>query len=223
MFCAMTSHPSSHGAAGLLDEADVTTSATGRVAPERRVVISDPQAVRALAHRARVEALDELYATRGTRTATELAVRCDLTPSAMSYHLRALERFGLVERAESQGDARERRWRASGDQLVVSPLGGSPTGTAAYVEMQIAQFRERVSQEIIFRAEHQDEDGSRDQPYINYGSLYLDAASEREFQQRVQDLADEFEARSDEVHRDSENGRRAYYLLSVLPDRVPRP
>jgi DNA-binding transcriptional ArsR family regulator len=70
------------------------------------VVITDPRAVRALAHKARVEALDELYAASGTRTATELAARCGLSPSAMSYHLRALDKYGRVEGAGWEGDAR---------------------------------------------------------------------------------------------------------------------
>jgi len=195
-----------------------------QAAPVREVVISDPRAIRALAHRARVEAMDELFASRGTRTATELAERCGLSPSAMSYHLRALEKYGLVERAESEGDARERRWRAAGDSLVVRPLGGSPTGTAAYVEMQLAQFRERLAAETSYRAEHRDEDpvaagDLREIPYMNYGSLYLDAESTREFLERITELADEFESRSDDSHRDAEGGRRVYYLLSGLVDR----
>ncbi|WP_232075867.1 ArsR/SmtB family transcription factor [Phytohabitans suffuscus] len=35
-----------------------------------------------------------------------------LSPSATSYHLRALARYGLVEQAPSRGDGRERVWRA---------------------------------------------------------------------------------------------------------------
>jgi len=73
-------------------------------------VISDPKAIRALAHPARITVLNELLTER-TRTATEFAEIIGLTPSAMSYHLRALERFGLIERAPADGDGRERRWR----------------------------------------------------------------------------------------------------------------
>ena len=63
------------------------------------VVLSDPRALRALAHPARLTVVDELY--QGTeRTASELADLTGLTPSAMSYHLRALERWGVVKRAE---------------------------------------------------------------------------------------------------------------------------
>jgi DNA-binding transcriptional ArsR family regulator len=62
--------------------------------------------------------VDELY--QGLeRTASELAELTGLTPSAMSYHLRALERWGVVERAETRGDGRERPWRACGRALSV--------------------------------------------------------------------------------------------------------
>ena len=54
-----------------------------------RMRISDPQIMRALAHPARLAVLDQL-ADGGTATATECARTAGLSPSAMSYHLRAL-------------------------------------------------------------------------------------------------------------------------------------
>src|SRR5579862_8537119 len=94
---------------------------TGRPAEERpsgEVVLSDPRALRDLAHPARLTIVDELY--QGLeRTASELAELTGLTPSAMSYHLRALEGWGVIERAETRDDARERPWRACGRSLSV--------------------------------------------------------------------------------------------------------
>lgn len=187
-----------------------------------QVVITDPQAIRALAHRARIEALDELFASHGTRTATELAARSHLTPSAMSYHLRALEKYGFVERAESEGDARERRWRAAGDQLVVRPLGGSPTGMTAYVDLQLTQLRERVSDEVMYRQRLRAE--GRPTPDFSVmfsGMAFLDAEEETEFLGRLGDLANEFELRSRDRSGGENPGRRTYYLLSALPEREP--
>src|SRR6187551_1519516 len=82
------------------------------------VRLTDPGALRALAHPARLTVVDELY-QGGERTASELAALTGLTPSAMSYHLRALERWGVVERAPARGDKRERPWRAPARALVV--------------------------------------------------------------------------------------------------------
>ena len=57
------------------------------------VVLTDPAGVRALAHPARLVVIDALYDGE-VLTATECAERAGVTPSAMSYHLRALEKAG---------------------------------------------------------------------------------------------------------------------------------
>ncbi|MBX7269503.1 winged helix-turn-helix transcriptional regulator [Micromonospora sp. Llam7] len=73
-----------------------------------RVTISDPRTLRALVHPARLAIMEHLASTEGAVTATECAEAAGLSPSATSYHLRALARFGLVAEAPSRGDARER-------------------------------------------------------------------------------------------------------------------
>ena len=66
--------------------------------------------MRALAHPARLAILEELALGRAG-TATEFATVCGLTPSATSYHLRALAKAGLVQEAPNRGDGRERVWQ----------------------------------------------------------------------------------------------------------------
>jgi DNA-binding transcriptional ArsR family regulator len=84
--------------------------------PSGDVRLRDPGALRALAHPARLLVVDELY-QGPERTASELARITELTPSAMSYHLHALEKWGIIERAEARDDGRERPWRAAGRSL----------------------------------------------------------------------------------------------------------
>jgi len=77
--------------------------------------VSDPQALRALAHTGRYAILERLQ-TRGPATATECAEVAGLSPSACSYHLRLLARHGFVEEDSSddaRSDGRERVWRAA--------------------------------------------------------------------------------------------------------------
>jgi DNA-binding transcriptional ArsR family regulator len=81
------------------------------------VRISDPQVMRALAHPARIEIIDYLNNTGAAVTATECASMVGLSPSATSYHLRELAKYGLVEQAPSRGDGRERIWRGVGASL----------------------------------------------------------------------------------------------------------
>ncbi len=74
--------------------------------------LTDPGAVRALAHPGRYAILERLQ-LEGPATATECAQVAGLTPSACSYHLRLLARHGFVEKADNAGgDGRERVWRA---------------------------------------------------------------------------------------------------------------
>jgi DNA-binding transcriptional ArsR family regulator len=98
---------------------------------EHGVVVDDPRAIRALAHPARLAILEHL-GTGATATATECAEVCGLSPSAVSYHLRALAKWGLIEDAESRGDGRERVWRAvRGGGFSTRGGFGAPGGVGA--------------------------------------------------------------------------------------------
>ena len=78
----------------------------------QRVTISDPRVMRALAHPARLAIMEHLSSTGESVTATSCAEVAGLSPSATSYHLRALAKAGMVEEAPSRGDGRERLWQA---------------------------------------------------------------------------------------------------------------
>ena len=83
--------------------------------PERRRTITDPRALRALAHPLRLALLDHLM-TFGPRTASECAQAVGSTPSNCSYHLRSLARYALVERVDA-ADGRERPWQSTATGL----------------------------------------------------------------------------------------------------------
>jgi len=102
-------------------------------AEQQRITITDPQVMRALAHPARLAIMEELGTGGGALTATEAAEVAGLSPSATSYHLRALARFGLVEEAPSRGDGRERVWRSTVHSWQVDP------GVSADPETQAAE------------------------------------------------------------------------------------
>ena len=93
--------------------------------PEREVRLVDAQAIRAVAHIARQRVIDVLYTEQRPYTATQLAELTGLSPSAMSYHLRALEKWGVVERAEESDDARNRPWRACGTSITITGQGAA--------------------------------------------------------------------------------------------------
>jgi DNA-binding transcriptional ArsR family regulator len=91
-----------------------TTPATGRPAAdeEQPRLIKDAAVMRALSHPARISIVEHLGQVDAA-TATECAEVVGLSPSATSYHLRALAKVGLVEDAPGRGDGRERVWRTA--------------------------------------------------------------------------------------------------------------
>lgn len=189
-------------------------------APPQPVSISDPQAIRALAHEARLTVLEELFASQSTRTATELATRCELTPSAMSYHLRALEKYGYVVRAASEGDGRERRWKAAGSQLVLGSLSDSTSAKNAYLNVQLNAFRERLSAEIARRDKERKEGKVPEPdraPVLTTGVVFLSESQRKDFIAKVYELLYEYEALAEPEAR-GVDGERLYYMLSFLPE-----
>jgi DNA-binding transcriptional ArsR family regulator len=111
------------------------------------VTITDPQVMRAMAHPARL-AIMEYLSDGAVATATECAEVCGLSPSATSYHLRALAKAGLVEEAPSRGDGRERVWRAAQTSLLISPQLDSPEALSAargLLEMMLARDDEKIA------------------------------------------------------------------------------
>ena len=72
--------------------------------------VTDPQAIRAMAHPVRLDLLGLLVAIQPA-TAAECGRRLGFSQATCSFHLRQLERYGFVHRSEPLGDGRERPWR----------------------------------------------------------------------------------------------------------------
>jgi DNA-binding transcriptional ArsR family regulator len=91
--------------------------------PGNPLRVTDPRMLRALAHPSRLAIL-QFLGLEGPATATQCAEVAGLSPSACSYHLRALARYGFVEEdQESAADGRQRPWRA---RIVALSWGDEP-------------------------------------------------------------------------------------------------
>jgi hypothetical protein len=94
-------------------------------------VDADPRILRAIAHPLRATLLYELFA-RGRANATTLAEAVDHPVNSVSFHLRQLAKYGLIEEAtDAGGDGRERWWRpamTSGLRVSDERLGQTPEG-----------------------------------------------------------------------------------------------
>jgi DNA-binding transcriptional ArsR family regulator len=119
---------------------------------EQRVRISDPRALRALAHPLRLALLERLMAF-GEQTAAQCAEAVGSTASNCSYHLRALARVGLVEPGEST-DGRERPWRSASTGLEFGPSdvetsSASAAAARAVDELTLAREEELTRQALV--------------------------------------------------------------------------
>lgn len=100
-------------------------------APHPRSVkrITDPKALRALAHPLRLSLLS-LLRTEGPLTATKAAELLGESSASASFHLRQLAKYGLVEEAGG-GHGRERPWQATAMLTDVPEIADSPDFDAA--------------------------------------------------------------------------------------------
>jgi DNA-binding transcriptional ArsR family regulator len=86
--------------------------------------LTDPKAMRALAHPVRL-ALLEAFADTDTLTATEAGERVGESPANASFHLRQLAKYGFVEEAEG-GTGRRRPWKLKHKGMQFSDVHDDP-------------------------------------------------------------------------------------------------
>jgi len=179
------------------------------------VRLTDPGALRALAHPARLTIVDELY-EGGERTASELGELTGLTASAMSYHLRALERWGIVERAGPSQDGRERPWRAAGRSLSLvsdsSPLSVAAADVIAGGYLQ--QFREELRRWSL--VEDAESKTLREAAGMSRSSLWLTEEEVEAFSAELKALTERYEAGRSGVEHPA-GARRVVCLFGIVP------
>jgi hypothetical protein len=191
------------------------TAATEPRPPANRsgnpVVLRDPRAIKALAHPARLAVIEAFFAGRRL-TATECGDIAGLSASAMSYHLRALERWGIIRRSSATADGRERPWEAAGDRLSVD--SAEPRATAAGEAMLVATMLDRVRAETLAWVANQDS-AWYDSVSINSGSYWLTAEEARELSEAITAVVAGYQRRSKEGAPDG--ARRVRVAFTVVP------
>lgn len=118
--------------------------------PERRLRVTDPRALRALAHPLRLALLDRLMSF-GEQTAAQCAEAVGSTASNCSYHLRILARVGLAEPGTSS-DGRERPWRATATGLEFGPSDPAQSPSAAAAARALDELSLVREEELTRRA-----------------------------------------------------------------------
>ena len=163
--------------------------------PAEPVVLRDPRAIKALAHPARLAVIDELFGGRKL-TATECGEIAGLSASAMSYHLRALEKWGIVRRSETTGDGRERPWEAAGDRLMVD--SAEPRASAAGEAILVARQLDKQRADTLGWISGQDEESAEwyDSTVIGSGVFWLSREEAKQISERLSALVAEIPRRT---------------------------
>jgi DNA-binding transcriptional ArsR family regulator len=106
--------------------------------------ITDPKAMRALAHPTRMAAMRQLQ-RHGPATATQLADVVGASPSVLSWHLRHLQSFGLVNEWDGGTDGRERWWQAVAKGVRFGIPAGAE-GRAAFEDLHAEFLNQAVGE-----------------------------------------------------------------------------
>jgi DNA-binding transcriptional ArsR family regulator len=171
--------------------------------------------MRALAHPVRIAVL-ELIHEHGTANATECAREVGGTPQSCSYHLRALAKWGLIRKAESD-DGRETRWETAAKAVRFSSgERGSPgyTAAAAALKTTVLARDERVVSEFLAR-ERELPPEWREAATLSSGFLQLTAEELEELNRRISEATKEFTGRT--ARDRPEGARRVDVMFRAIP------
>ena len=159
-------------------------------------VVTDPRAMRALAHPLRV-ALLEVMRRDGAITATRAAELLDESPGNMSWHLQTLAKYGFVEDT-GEGRGRSRPWRLASEGQSFDTGVADPEVVAAgealertFSERTYAQLREWWSRRLTYPVKW------RRAAYMSNSVVYLTAAELAEVTDEVNAIYTRYAERSD--------------------------
>jgi DNA-binding transcriptional ArsR family regulator len=176
------------------------------------VELSDPKAIRALAHPLRLDLLELLVAT-GPATAAQCGRAIGASQATCSFHLRQLGKYGFVEDAGPGSDRRERLWRIPAGQPEVRIPGNANATVARELQRVVVQ---RAAQAMLDFADRQDPDSQHwhGQGLISaVAVLTLDEAAELRRQWKA--LLEPYISRHGQPRQPGQ--RYVRYLLAATP------
>ncbi|WP_433253490.1 ArsR/SmtB family transcription factor [Streptosporangium sp. CA-135522] len=191
---------------------------------EARRPLSDPTAMRALAHPARLAILNRLQAT-GPATATDVAEVVGVTPSAASYHLRMLAKYGFAEDAPARGDGRERLWRSTPGGLTITTEPDDRPEVRAAKDLLIKAVRAQAAEEVTRALDNFDRESPewRKASVFNRMVLLVDAAELRRLNERIDELLSPYLVAVRERSQAPSGARISEAQVSLFPRAERRP
>lgn len=192
--------------------------ASGYLCAMTRESLSDPKAMRALAHPARLAILNRL-GVDGSATATEVAEVAGITPSAASYHLRMLAKYGFVEDAPPRGDGRERVWKPTSTPLAVGVQPGDQPEVREAKNLLIQAFRREADEEARRALENIDQEPEEWREVTSFSRLMLrlDAEEMARLNVELEKLFEPYLARNRDERAAPPGARIAEAQVNLFP------
>jgi DNA-binding transcriptional ArsR family regulator len=186
--------------------------------PKRSVKrLTDPRALRALAHPLRIE-LVGLLRTHGPMTATRAAELLGESTGSTSFHLRQLAKYGVVEDAGG-GRGRERPWRATTMFTGWPEVADTPELAAASGVLR-GVIADRYFEWLMHWLEVRESEPEEWQRAAQFGDtfLYLTAEELEALDREIQTMMDRFLDRLEDPELRPPGARRVTWLHLVFPD-----
>jgi DNA-binding transcriptional ArsR family regulator len=186
--------------------------------------ITDPQALRALAHPVRLAILDRL-ARHGPATATQLSTHVGASPSVVSWHLRHLAGFGLVADWDGATSRRERWWQAVAKGFRFT-LPDDPEGQDAARQLQGEMFARyaELPQQWLLRDEPRLDAPWRRLAGMANTQILVGAEELAALEDAIEELLAPYVRRKNGPPDEAPEGaRRVRMLRYVLPEADPDP
>lgn len=185
--------------------------------PQRSVKkLTDPRALRALAHPIRLALVGQLR-VHGQLTATQAGELLGESSASTSFHLRQLAKYGLVEEAGG-GQGRERPWRpttmfTSWPEVADDPKIEAAVGALRGVIMD--HYLRRLAS--WFDAKPDEPPEWQDASEFGDTMLYITAAELAELNRRVRELVDAYLDRQTKPELRPRGARQVTYLHIAHP------
>ncbi len=182
----------------------------------RTIELTDPRALRAVAHPIRLELIG-LLRRSGPFTATQAAARIGESPASCSFHLRQLAKYGLVEEAGG-GVGRQRPWRATAITTSWATAGADEDREDA-VEMLSRVVVERYFKQAIEWLERRRTEPSHWAEAGDVGDRILYATPEEleDLQERLTELLEPFQERLEDPGARPDGARAVNFIQLLFP------